>query len=1171
MKRLQLLYLLFFFSGFVFAQDYNMQNGTITTCSGNFYDAGGPTGNYANSTDYTMTIVPSTAGQGIRLTFTSFALESVTWDYLSIYDGPTTASQLIGTFGGTTSPGIIETSFANTSGNLTLKFHSDSSIVYAGWSATIECFTPIFVEQYIMSNNGSATTCSGVFYDGGGQYGNYANSANMVYTINPGTAGQSVQLNFTSLNIEESYDRLYIYDGTSITSPLIAILSGTPTVMPVITASAANTSGSLTLRFTSDSVINRPGWAASISCVTPSTTNDVYIMHNGSISACNGTFYDTGGLFGYYNDNENNTLTFCSSMPNQSIAMSFSSFNLASGDVLNIYDGDTTSAPLIGNFTGTSIPASIQASYENTSGCLTVQFVSNSSTIRPGWVASLSCFIPTVPNEPEYVGCSVLTVSEDDSVGCNGGPCTEIEATVGFDVIGGGMDTSSYTISNVNCPLEITPGTPVSVNIDDRWSNVINIGFTFSFFGNTYNQLLIGSNGVVTFNLDDADDYCPWSFSASAPSEDLITNAIFGAYHDIDPSVCGEISYSLTGTAPYRAFVINFNEVCHFSCNSLKTSQHIILYESSNIIDVYIDNKPTCTTWNSGNALIGIQNIDGTIAYVPEGRNTGPWSTSNEQWRFVPEDEFEVEYNFEWLDEAGEIITNDLSFIACPTQNTSYTAHLTYTLYGVDYEREETVNVTFTGNTTVTANQPEDLETCLKDGAAVFDITQVESEVVGVQTDVTVSYYTSEGNADTQTNPISNAQAVFFAVNQDFVIWVRIDDNITGCYALTNFTLHIVPEDEYPITQPGNLIECENVLNSQIGTFDLTQQTNVINSGFNENSVTYYLSQADAESGTSAITNLSSFNNISNPQTIYARLENLFGCFNTTSFNISTNTLPSTNETLSQSNCNSGNGTTVFDLPNISGYTTHYYVNQADALAGNSNFITNTSTYTSTAGTIYLNLTNPNTLCQNVFNYTLGVYALPTATQPTIAPSCNIGNGFGIFDIEALITTIEGSQSGVVVTFHPTQADADAGTNVFTSDWSEFTTVERTVYARVENDHGCYATTSFFLDVYNCVPTIPNGFSPNGDDINDLLTVVGLKDVFTEFKFTVFNRWGNVVCEKNNSNTSFVAGNTGAAILWDGSVDGVIASDPEAATYFFTLELNDGENGPINNWIYVNP
>jgi hypothetical protein len=122
----------------------------------------------------------------------------------------------------------------------------------------------------------------------------------------------------------------------------------------------------------------------------------------------------------------------------------------------------------------------------------------------------------------------------------------------------------------------------------------------------------------------------------------------------------------------------------------------------------------------------------------------------------------------------------------------------------------------------------------LKDGAAVFDITQVESEVVGVQTDVTVSYYTSEGNADTQTNPISNAQAVFFAVNQDFVIWVRIDDNITGCYALTNFTLHIVPEDEYPITQPGNLIECENVLNSQIGTFDLTQQTNVINSGFTE-------------------------------------------------------------------------------------------------------------------------------------------------------------------------------------------------------------------------------------------------------------------------------------------------------------------------------------------------
>lgn len=1172
MKKLQLFFLLFSFSFFaVYSQNYNMQNGSITTCSGNFYDSGGPTGNYANSQNFTMTINPAIPGQGIRVTFTSFHLESATWDNLKIYDGPTTASTLIGTFGGTVSPGIIESSFGNTSGSLTFVFISDNSVNHPGWAATISCFTPVFVEQYLMTNNGSATTCSGVFYDSGGQYGNYANNQNLVYTINSGTPGQKVRLTFTQLNIEESYDRLFIYDGNTTAAPLLTILSGTPTVMPIITASATNTSGSLTFRFTSDAVINTAGWAAQISCVVPETVSDVYNMQNGTVTTCSGSFYDSGGVYGYYNDNENYTMTFCPANPVTAMKITFSNFNLIAGDVLTIYDGNSTAAPILGTFTGTNNPGAVGATTNNASRCLTVRFTSNTSVIRSGWVATLSCYIPTVPNQPQFSNCSTLTANDDDAVGCAGGPCVDLSAVVSFATVAGGANTTAYNIANANCLPTFQPGTPVSVNIDDRWSSPINITFPFSFFGNTYNQLLIGSNGLLTFDLANAGGFCPWSFNAAAPNTALPRNAIFGAYHDIDPSVCGQISYFISGTAPYRTFVVTFNNVCHFSCTTLKTKQHIVLYETSNIIDVIIENKPTCTTWNSGNALIGLQNAAGTIAYVPPGRNTGPWSASNEQWRFIPDDQIAIPYTFSWQDANDNILSTNLNYTVCPTQTTTYTAHLEYSILGQNFVKEEDVVITYTGAATVQANQPNPMQTCLKFGAAVFDLTQAAPQVIGNQTNVSISYYTSQANADAGTNPLTNAQASFFAVSQNYVVWIRVDDNTnTGCYALTSLQLQIVPENQYPVTQPGNLTVCANAINSLVGTFNLSVQTPIISSGL-PNTVTYHLTLADAESGSFAITNIQNFNNTVNNQVIYARVENSFGCYNTTSFMLIVNPLPVSTVTMSQSVCNLGNGTGVFNLPNIGNFTTRYYTTLAAAQAGGSNFITNPQFYTSAATTLYVNLSNPSTGCQAVEPYQLNLYALPTATQPANLQSCNIGNGFAVFNIQDVIPSIVGNQSNVTVTYHQSQQDANTGSNVISSSWISFVSVQRTIFVRVQNQNGCFVTTTLSLVVNNCPPQIPNGFSPNDDNINDKLTITGLKDVFKNFKFTVFNRWGNVVYKTDNNNIKFISGNTGSAILWDGSVDGIISKNPEATTYYYILEYNDGQNDPAKGWIYVNP
>jgi len=115
-----------------------MTNGTVTTCTGTFYDPGGAAGSYTNGLNITETFLPSTPGAMVRFEFTSFATESG-YDYLRIYNGTSTSAPLIGTYHGTTGPGTVTA--ANASGALTFNFTSDVSVVGAGWSANISCYS----------------------------------------------------------------------------------------------------------------------------------------------------------------------------------------------------------------------------------------------------------------------------------------------------------------------------------------------------------------------------------------------------------------------------------------------------------------------------------------------------------------------------------------------------------------------------------------------------------------------------------------------------------------------------------------------------------------------------------------------------------------------------------------------------------------------------------------------------------------------------------------------------------------------------------------------------------------------------------------------------------------------------------------------------------------------
>ncbi len=126
---------------------------------------------------------------------------------------------------------------------------------------------------------------------------------------------------------------------------------------------------------------------------------------------CGGIFTDSGGVNGNYGENENQTIVICPNNPGDVLTVTFTQFNTESAfDGMYVYDGNSVSAsqqisslqanganPALsqpGAFWGNNIPGPFTA--YNPSGCLTFKFVSDSSVNKTGWIANVTCALPTI-------------------------------------------------------------------------------------------------------------------------------------------------------------------------------------------------------------------------------------------------------------------------------------------------------------------------------------------------------------------------------------------------------------------------------------------------------------------------------------------------------------------------------------------------------------------------------------------------------------------------------------------------------------------------------------------------------------------------------------------------------------------------------------------------------
>ena len=265
------------------------------------------------------------------------------------------------------------------------------------------------------------------------------------------------------------------------------------------------------------------------------------------------------------------------------------------------------------------------------------------------------------------------TCPRDTTVGCGTSSFT-LNAKIP-DIRELGTD---YTLGDVQdyryCRLYDQPevvGPSTSIETDDRYSQVINIGFTFPFYGQNYTQLVAGDNGIISFDLTNAGGPSGYLLNNNLPNAAYAASLIMGPSHDLFYPAGGQFSpnlqikYNIVGTAPNRKWVLSFFKVPLYSCNNLIENTHqIALHETTGVIEVFIRDKQICAAWNGGKAMVGLQDQTRTKFIMAPNRRASdpPWGSigMNETWRFYPIGGSPLYRSVQLLDQTGAVVSAPL-------------------------------------------------------------------------------------------------------------------------------------------------------------------------------------------------------------------------------------------------------------------------------------------------------------------------------------------------------------------------------------------------------------------------------------------------------------------------------------------------------------------------------
>ena len=265
-------------------------------------------------------------------------------------------------------------------------------------------------------------------------------------------------------------------------------------------------------------------------------------------------------------------------------------------------------------------------------------------------------------------------------------------------------ETTDYTVSNIPYTTQVNNGNVIPNMGLTTYSPMLEIGFNFCFFGQSYSQFYINTSGWLSFTPQFVDPNwianglynTPQNASPNSSNTPLPNNyysnpknCIFGAWQHWNPipTFGGSIKYETQGIAPNRKLIVSWVEVplqgqLYNSPNSNENGNfHIVLYESTNIIDVYIQSKPSYS-WFPFNekATQGLYDPNGTNFIGLPNRNTTIWSAFNDAMRWTPSGN-EISPSLVWYEVGNPTpIAIDTSMISVVIDSVDkqYTCHLEY-------------------------------------------------------------------------------------------------------------------------------------------------------------------------------------------------------------------------------------------------------------------------------------------------------------------------------------------------------------------------------------------------------------------------------------------------------------------------------------------------------------
>ncbi len=350
---------------------------TLTNESDSFNDGSG-LNNYVNNQLCGWHIAPPCASS-ITLSFTEFDTE-LNFDGIVVYDD-LSGTNILGSFSGNMLPSNI----TSNTGEMFVVFISDYSTSFGGFNAS---YTSTDTPNHSLADTVLNTLDYGEISDGSG-VNEYCNNTNSSWLIQPPQA-TSITLDFLEFDLEETssdgnaiYDYVTVYDGIDSSSPILGLFSGS-SLPPNLTS----TGGSMFVTFNSDISNTFQGWSAYY------TSNQLSICSNETLTADNGVLTDGSGTGDYANN------AFCSWLIQPSngntINLTFTEFNTELDyDGVIVFDGIDENAPVLGAFTGNTLPELITS----TGSSMYVLFISDESIRMNGWSASYDTNTLSIENE----------------------------------------------------------------------------------------------------------------------------------------------------------------------------------------------------------------------------------------------------------------------------------------------------------------------------------------------------------------------------------------------------------------------------------------------------------------------------------------------------------------------------------------------------------------------------------------------------------------------------------------------------------------------------------------------------------------------------------------------------------------------------------------------------